>query len=75
MTQKQDNSQMTGSALRAWRNRMGWSRDEAAEKLALKRDTYKKLENGQRPITGRLSKEIKRLEEVEKEMKRLQVEM
>jgi DNA-binding XRE family transcriptional regulator len=64
MTQKQDNSQMTGSALRAWRNRMGWSRDEAAEKLALKRDTYKKLENGQRPITGRLSKEIKRLEDL-----------
>lgn len=52
------------SALRAWRNRMGWSRDEAAEQLALKRDTYKKLENGQRPITERLMAETRRLEQL-----------
>lgn len=50
------------SALRAWRNRMGWSRDEAADQLGLKRDTYKKLENGQRPITDRLVQETRRLE-------------
>lgn len=53
---------MNSSALRAWRNRMGWSRDEAADHLGLKRDTYKKLENGQRPITPRLASEATRLE-------------
>lgn len=58
----QEKSNMTGSGLRAWRNRMGWSRDEAAEKLGLKRDTYKKLENGNRPITQKLADETKRYE-------------
>lgn len=53
---------MDVSALRAWRNRMGWSRDEAADALHIKRDTYKKLENGQRVITPRLQDETRRLE-------------
>ncbi len=53
---------MTASALRAWRNRLGWARDDAADKLGLKRDTYKKLENGQRRITDRLAAETERLE-------------
>lgn len=57
-----EKSNMDASALRAWRNRMGWSRDEAADALAIKRDTYKKLENGQRPITRRLEEETGRLE-------------
>lgn len=57
-------STMTASALRAWRNRMGWGRDEAAGHLKLKRDTYKKLENGQRPITERLAAEAERLEKL-----------
>lgn len=57
-------STMNASALRAWRNRMGWSREEAADQLKLKRDTYKKLENGQRPITERLAAEALRLEEL-----------
>jgi DNA-binding XRE family transcriptional regulator len=52
------------SALRAWRNRMGWGRDEAAAQLGLKRDTYKKLENGQRPVTARLMAEARRLEQL-----------
>lgn len=52
------------SALRAWRNRMGWSREEAASQLGLKRDTYKKLENGQRPVTGRVLTETRRLEQL-----------
>lgn len=56
--------EFTPSALRAWRNRMGWSRTEAAEQLALAADTYKKLENGQRPITARLIAEVRRLEEL-----------
>ncbi len=55
---------MTASALRAWRNRMGWSREEAAEQLSLQRDTYKKVENGQRPITARLAAETARLEKL-----------
>ncbi len=59
-----EKSAMEASALRAWRNRMGWSRDEAAGQLNLKRDTYKKLENGQRPITIRLAGEIERLEKL-----------
>ena len=46
-----DKSTMNASALRAWRNRMGWSRQEAAEQLSLQPDTYKKLENGQRPVS------------------------
>lgn len=54
----------TASALRAWRNRMGWSRPEAAAQLALAPDTYKKLENGQRPVTARLASEVHRLEEL-----------
>ncbi len=58
--------QLTASALRAWRNRMGWGRDEAAAQLNLKRDTYKKLENGQRPITERLMAEAERLEKLGK---------
>ena len=58
------NTKYEASALRAWRNRMGWSRDEAADQLALKRDTYKKLENGQRPITNRLMSETRRLEQL-----------
>jgi len=52
------------SALRAWRNRMGWSRDEAASQLGIKRDTYKKLENGQRPVTERVLVETRRLEKL-----------
>ena len=52
------------SALRAWRNRMGWSRDEAANQLGIKRDTYKKLENGQRPVTDRVLIETRRLEKL-----------
>lgn len=52
------------SALRAWRNRMGWSRDEAAQQLGLKRDTYKKLENGQRDVTPRVLAETRRLEQL-----------
>jgi len=59
-----DKSSMTSSALRAWRNRMGWSRQEAAEQLSLQPDTYKKLENGQRPITARLEGEVERLEKL-----------
>lgn len=55
---------MTASALRAWRNRMGWGRDEAAEQLKLARDTYKKFENGQRKITERLMAEAERLEKL-----------
>lgn len=55
---------MISSALRAWRNRMGWSRDEAADQLKIKRDTYKKFENGQRAITARLAAETQRLEEL-----------
>lgn len=55
---------MNASALRAWRNRMGWSRQEAAEQLSLQPDTYKKLENGQRPITARLEAEAERLEKL-----------
>ena len=56
----------TASGLRAWRNRMGWGRDEAAAQLTLKRDTYKKLENGQRPVTARLMAEAERLEKLGK---------
>jgi transcriptional regulator with XRE-family HTH domain len=52
------------SALRAWRNRMGWSRDEAADQLNLKRDTYKKLENGQREVTARIAADVARLEQL-----------
>lgn len=52
------------STLRAWRNRMGWSREEAASQLNIKRDTYKKLENGQRPVTDRLLTETRRLEKL-----------
>ena len=59
---KQKMSNMNGSALRAWRNRMGWSREQAAEKLAIKPDTYKKLENGNRPITMKMAEETKRFE-------------
>lgn len=55
---------MDASALRAWRNRMSWSRDEAAEQLNIKRDTYKKFENGQRAITDRLAAETQRLEKL-----------
>ncbi len=55
---------MSASGLRAWRNRMGWGRDDAAEQLKLKRDTYKKLENGQRKITERLAAETERLEKI-----------
>lgn len=55
---------MTASALRAWRNRMGWSRDEAADQLTIKRDTYKKFENGQRAITARLAADTERLEQL-----------
>ena len=55
---------MTASGLRAWRNRLGWARDDAAAQLRLKPDTYKKLENGQRPITDRLVAEVERLEEL-----------
>lgn len=54
----------TASALRAWRNRMGWSRSEAAAQLTLAADTYKKLENGQRPLTARLISEVQQLEEL-----------
>ncbi|TAL39148.1 MAG: hypothetical protein EPN97_03055 [Alphaproteobacteria bacterium] len=56
--------QLTASALRAWRNRMGWGRDEAAAQLNIKRDTYKKLENGQRPLTARIMAEADRLEKI-----------
>jgi len=59
-----ENILQNASALRAWRNRMGWSRDEAATQLSLKRDTYKKLENGNRPITARLATTIKRIEDM-----------
>jgi hypothetical protein len=55
---------MESSALRAWRNRMGWSRDEAADQLKIKRDTYKKIENGQRAMTERLFAEAMRLEKL-----------
>lgn len=55
---------MNASALRAWRNRMGWSRDEAADQLTIKRDTYKKFENGQRAITARLAADTERLEQL-----------
>lgn len=41
---------------------MGWSRAEAAERLAIKPDTYKKLENGQRPVTSRLATAVRRIE-------------
>jgi hypothetical protein len=41
---------------------MGWSRREASQHLAIKPDTYKKLENGQRPITKKLEVETQRLE-------------
>jgi len=54
--------EMAPSALRAWRNRLGWSRDEAAHELHIKRDTYKKFENGQRPITKRMAEEVRRIE-------------
>lgn len=63
-TSKNSEKTMTASALRAWRNRMGWARDEAAEKLQLARDTYKKFENGQRAITPRLAAEVARLEQL-----------
>ncbi len=53
---------LTPSALRAWRNRMGWSRQEAAKQLELAFETYKKFENGQRPINARLTREALRLE-------------
>lgn len=56
--------QLTPSALRAWRNRMGWSRQEAAEQLKLAFETYKKFENGQRTIGERLANEVSRLEEL-----------
>lgn len=66
MTGNKQNSEMnkgmTASALRAWRNRMGWSRTEAAEQLSVAQDTYKKLENGQRPVTARMALEVQRLE-------------
>lgn len=55
---------MESSALRAWRNRMGWSRDEAAMQLHVQRDTYKKFENGQRPITKRIAADALRLEKL-----------
>lgn len=58
------NNKIEHTALRAWRNRMGWSRDEAASQLGIKRDTYKKLENGQRDITERVMQEALRLEKL-----------
>ena len=64
MNEALETAAVEASALRAWRNRMGWSREEAAAQLSLKRDTYKKIENGQRPVTARVMAEARRLEQL-----------
>ena len=42
--------EQTGGAIRAWRTRLGFSREQAAEALGVSFPTYKSLENGAREV-------------------------
>lgn len=53
---------MTPSAFSAWRRRMGWSREEAAQRLVLSVNTIKAYELGQRPVTSRVQQQTQQLE-------------
>jgi transcriptional regulator with XRE-family HTH domain len=53
---------MTPSAFSAWRRRMGWSREQAAQRLMLSVPTVKAYELGQRTITARVLAQTQQLE-------------
>lgn len=45
-------SGMTGDMLRAWREQLGWTQEDAAERLKTPVGTYRRWEQGSRRVPG-----------------------